>query len=84
MPFDLEQFKIQLIPFGTVTYAIIIDEGLETEHLIFELSPANCMYTINNFGVFCTTQILHSYPYPISISMDTIRLKGGFRKNNVN
>ena len=81
MSFDLESFKLSLGPFGTLTYALIFDEGLESEYLEFAVDSVNYLYSVNNFGEFTTTQILPYYPNLMVLSMDKIRLKGAFRKN---
>ena len=81
MSFDLESFKLALAPFGTLTYATIFDEGLETEYLEFVVDSVNYLYAVSNFGVFTTTQILPFYPNLVVLSMDKIRLKGVFKKN---
>ena len=80
MSFDLEEFKNKLEPFGTLTYAIIVDEGKETEHLEFAVDAVNYLYAVSNFGMFTTTEILPYYPNLIVLSMDKIRLKGAFKK----
>lgn len=79
MDFDLEQFKIDLEVFGTVTYALIFDKGLDTEYLEFAVDHVNYLYAVENFGVFITTKILPYYPSLIVMSMDKIRLKGAFK-----
>lgn len=81
MSFDLEVFKEKLEPFGSLTYAIIIDEGKETEHLEFVVDAVNYLYCVSNFGVLVSTQILPYYPNLIVLSLDKIRLKGAFKKN---
>ena len=80
MSFNLEQFKIALEPFGTLTYAIIFYEGQENERIEFVVDDVNYMYAVANFGQFTTTQILPFYPELIVLSMDKIRLKGSFTK----
>ena len=80
MSFDLEEFKNKLQPFGNLTYAIIVDEGMPTEHLEFVVDSVNYLYAVSNFGVFTTTEILPYYPNLIVLSMDKIRLKGAFKK----
>lgn len=80
MAFNIETFKELLEPFGTVVYATIYDQGQESEYLEFAVSPVNYQYTTLNWGVFTQTQILPYYPKLITISMNTIRLKGAFRK----
>ena len=79
MSFDLEVFKEKLEPFGSLTYAIIIDKGKESEHLEFVVDSVNYLYAVINFGVFTTTEILPYYPNLIVLSMDTLRLKGAFK-----
>ena len=81
MSFDLEEFKTALIPFGILTYAIIFDEGLESEYLEFAVDNVNYLYAVVNFGEFTTTQILPYYPNLVVLSMDKLRLKGVFKKN---
>jgi len=81
MSFNLEVFKTELAPFGTLTYAIIVDEGKETEHLEFAVDAVNYLYSVSNFGQFTTIQILPYYPNLVVLSMDKIRLKGVFKKN---
>ena len=80
MSFDLEVFKEKLEPFGSLTYAIIIDKGKETEQLEFVVDSVNYLYCVSNFGVFTTTEILPFYPNLIVLSMDKLRLKGAFKK----
>ena len=83
MSFNIETFKKSLEPFGTVVYARIFNEGHgegASEYLEFAVSPVNYQYTTSNWGVFTETQILPYYPKLINISMDTIRLKGAFKK----
>ena len=41
MPFDLEQFKVALQPFGTLTYAILFYEGQDNERLEFVVDDVN-------------------------------------------
>ncbi len=78
MSFNIEEFKILLEPFGTLTYAQIFNEGEEQEHLEFAVDNVNYLYAVSNFGEFTTTQILPYYPNLIVLSMDRIRLKGAF------
>ncbi len=80
MSFNIETFKKLLAPFGTVVYARIFNQGQQSEYLEFAVSPVNYQYTTLNWGVFTETQILPYYPKLINISMDTIRLKGAFKK----
>ena len=80
MSFNLEVFKQKLEQFGTLTYAIIIDKGKETEHLEFAVDNVNYLYSVSNFGEFTNTEILPYYPSLIVLSMDKIRLKGAFKK----
>ena len=80
MSFDLEVFKNKLEPFGHLTYAIIVDEGMPTESIEFAVDAVNYLYAVSNFGVFTTTEILPYYPNLIVLSMDKIRLKGAFKK----
>ncbi len=80
MSFDLEVFKEKIKQFGSLTYAIIIDKGLTSEHLEFAVDAVNYLYAVSNFGVFTTTEILPYYPNLIVLSMDKIRLKGAFKK----
>jgi hypothetical protein len=79
--FNLDEFKLALAPFGTLTYARIFDEGLESEYLEFAVDNVNYLYSVTNFGVFTTTQILPYYPNLVVVSMDKLRLKGAFKKN---
>ena len=58
MSFDLEVFKNKLAPFGTLTYARIFDEGLDSEHLEFAVDSVNYLYAVSNFGIFTTNEIL--------------------------
>ena len=81
MSFNLEHFKILLAPFGTLSYAVIFNEGLETEYLEFVVDSVNYLYAVSNFGAFTTTQILPYYPNLVALSMDKLRLKGAFKKN---
>jgi hypothetical protein len=81
MSFDLESFKLSLAPFGTLTYAMIFNEGEADEHLEFVVDNVNYLYSVSNFGEFITTQILPYYPNLMVLSMDRIRLKGAFKKN---
>ena len=83
MSFDLESFKLSLAPFGTLTYALIFNEGEEQEHLEFAVDNDNYLYAVANFGEFTTTQILPYYPNLVVLSMDKIRLKGAFKKINM-
>lgn len=55
MSFNLEEFKTALEPFGTITYALIFDEGLESEYLEFAVDSVNYLYAVSNFGEFTTT-----------------------------
>lgn len=80
MSFNIQTFKELLKPFGTLVYATIFNEGQESEYLEFAVSPVNYQYTTSNWGVFTQTQILPYYPKLITISMNTIRLKGAFGK----
>ncbi len=80
MSFDLEKFKNSLKPFGTLSYAMIFNEGEADEHLEFVVDDVNYLYAVSNFGEFTTTQILPYYPNLIVLSMDKIRLKGAFGK----
>jgi len=80
MSFDLEEFKIALQPFGTLSYALIFNEGDANEHLEFVVDNVEYLYAVSNFGEFCNTQILPYYPNLIVLSMDKIRLKGAFSK----
>ena len=80
MSFNLEEFKTALDPFGNITYALIFDEGLESEFLEFVVDNVDYLYSVFNFGEFTTTQILPYYPNLIVLSMDKIRLKGAFKK----
>ena len=80
MSFDLEVFKEKLEPFGSLTYAIIVDEGKPSEHLEFVVDSVNYLYAVSNFGAFTTTEILPFYSNLIVLSMDRLRLKGSFRK----
>ena len=75
MSFNLEEFKIALAPFGTLVYATIINDKLE-----FVVDDVNYLYAVSNFGELTTTQILPYYPNLIVLGLDTIRLKGAFRK----
>jgi len=81
MNFNIDEFKIALAPFGTLTYALIFDEGKETEYLEFAVDNVNYLYAVSNFGAFTTTQILPYYPNLVVLSMDKIRLKGAFKKS---
>jgi len=81
MSFDLEEFKTALEPFGTITYALIFDEGLESEYLEFAVDNVDYLYSVSNFGEFTTTQILPYYSNLVVLSMDKIRLKGAFKIN---
>ncbi len=80
MSFNIETFKKLLAPFGTVVYARIFNQGQQSEYLEFAVSPVNYQYTTSNWGEFTEKQILPYYPKLINISMDTIRLKGAFKK----
>ena len=80
MSFNLEEFKIALQPFGTLTYARIFNEGDANESLEFVVDNVEYLYAVSNFGGFTTTQILPYYPNLIVLSMDKIRLKGAFSK----
>ena len=80
MSFNLQTFKKLLEPFGTVVYARIYNQGQQNEYLEFAVSPVNYQYTTLNWGVFTQTEILKYYPKLITISMNTIRLKGAFGK----
>ena len=80
MSFNLEQFKIALQPFGTLSYAIIFYEGEANEQIEFVVDDCNYMYAVANFGEFTTMQILPYYPELVVLSMDKIRLKGSFTK----
>lgn len=80
MRFDLESFKSSLVPFGTLTYALIFNEGEEQEHLEFAVDNDNYLYAVANFGEL-VSEILQYYPNLIVLSMDRIRLKGAFKKN---
>ena len=80
MSFDLEQFKIALGAFGTLTYAIIFYEGEANERIEFVVDNVNYLYAVSNFGEFTSTQILPYYPELVVLSMDKIRLKGSFTK----
>jgi len=81
MSFNLDQFKQALEPFGTLTYALIFDEGLDSEYVEFAVDNVDCLYSVSNFGSFTTTQILPYYPNLVVVSMDKIRLKGAFKKS---
>ena len=81
MSFNLDEFKTALIPFGTLNYAMIFNEGQADEHLEFVVDDVDYLYAVSNFGEFCNTQILPYYPTLIVLSMDRIRLKGAFKKN---
>jgi len=78
MSFNLEEFKIALQPFGTLTYALIFNEGDANEHLEFVVDNVEYLYSVSNFGEFVNTQILPYYPNLIVLSMDKVRLKGAF------
>ncbi len=80
MIFDLDEFKNALQPFGTLNYAMIFNEGTDKEHLEFVVDDVNYLYSVQNFGAFCETQILPWYPNLQVMSMDRIRLKGAFFK----
>ena len=80
MSFNLEQFKIALQPFGTLSYAIIFYEGEANEQIEFVVDNVNYLYAVVNFGEFTSTQILPYYPELVVLSMDKIRLKGSFTK----
>ena len=81
MSFNLDQFKQALEPFGTLTYALIFDEGLDSEYVEFAVDNVDYLYSVSNFGSFTTTQILPYYPNLVVLSMDKIRLKGAFKKS---
>jgi len=81
MSFNLDQFKQALEPFGTLTYALIFDEGLDSEYVEFAVDNVDYLYSVSNFGSFTTTQILPYYPNLVVVSMDKIRLKGAFKKS---
>ena len=78
MSFNLEEFKIALQPFGTLTYALIFNEGDAKESLEFVVDNVEYLYSVSNFGEFVNTQILPYYPNLIVLSMDKVRLKGAF------
>jgi len=78
MSFDLESFKLSLVPFGKLNYAMIFNEGQPNEHLEFVVDNVEYLYAVSNFGQFVNTQILPYYPNLIVLSMDKIRLKGAF------
>ncbi len=80
MSFDLEKFKTSLKPFGTLSYAMIFNEGEADEHLEFVVDDVEYLYAVSNFGVLVSSQILQFYPNLIVLSMDKIRLKGAFQK----
>lgn len=80
MSFDLESFKLSLVPFGTLNYAMIFNEGEADEHLEFVVDNVNYLYSVSNFGELVSSEILPYYPTLIVLSMDRIRLKGAFRK----
>ncbi len=81
MSFDLESFKLSLAPFGTLTYAMIFDEGLESEYLEFAVDSVHYLYSVSNFGEFTIENILPYYSNLVVLSMDKIRLKGAFKKS---
>ena len=81
MSFDLESFKLSLVPFGKLNYAMIFNEGEEQEHLEFVVDNVNYLYAVANFGELVSSEILPYYPNLIVLSMDKIRLKGAFKKN---
>jgi hypothetical protein len=81
MSFNLNEFKQALEPFGTLTYALIFDEGLDSEYIEFAVDNVEYLYSVSNFGSFTTSQILPYYPNLVVLSMDQIRLKGAFKKN---
>lgn len=82
MSFNIETFKIALQPFGDLNYARIYDEGKDDEHLEFVVDNVNYLYAVSNFGIFTTNEIMPYYPNLQVLSMDRIRLKGAFKKNN--
>ena len=81
MSFNLNEFKQALEPFGTLTYALIFDEGLDSEYIEFAVDNVEYLYSVSNFGSFTTAQILPYYPNLVVLSIDQIRLKGAFKKN---
>ena len=71
MSFNLEEFKVALDQFGTLSYSLILPiQGEESSSLEFSVDNVKYLYAISNFGEFCKTQILPYYPNLIVLSID--------------
>ena len=73
MSFNLNEFKQALEPFGTLTYALIFDEGLDSEYIEFAVDNVEYLYSVSNFGSFTTSQNLPYYPNLVFLSIEQIR-----------
>jgi hypothetical protein len=80
MSFNLEVFNQQLSAFGTVDYSAVVPSG-ECDCLEFVCIGIDTQYALANIsGLF--DEILPHFPILITISIDTNRVKGAFKRMN--
>ena len=75
---DLVKLEELLNKFGTV-YKLYIEDN----KLVFIINDIEYLYAVSNFGDFIKNNVLGSFPYVYLLSMDKLRLKGIFLKEDI-